>query len=225
MIITIDGPAGSGKSTIAKTLAEKLGYKFLDTGAMYRVVALAAQRAELVRLPNDQEKIGRLAATIEIGFEGTGSQLRVFLGTEDVSGLIRTEGVSSFASQISAIPAVRAAMVEKQRQLGKRYGNVVTEGRDQGSVVFPDAGLKLYLDADVQERAKRRYEQLVQQGHPAEFEKILSALKERDFRDKTREASPLVIPQGAVVIDTTPLTADGVMKRIIELVRERSLDA
>ncbi len=131
----------------------------------------------------DAAGIGELARTVNISFEGVGADLRVFVNGEEVTGLIRTEAVSQFASRISTFPEVRVALVEKQRELGKRYGNVVTEGRDQGSVVFPDAGLKLYLDAEVSERARRRYDQLLAQGQPADYEKILQALKERDFRD------------------------------------------
>ncbi len=220
MIVTIDGPAGSGKSTIAKALAKRLGWMFLDTGAMYRVVALLVGRAGLDT--QDREGITELARKADIEFERTEAELKVLVGGEDVTPAIRTEAVSQFASQISTIPQVRQALVQQQRDLGKKYGNIVTEGRDQGSVVFPHAELKVFLDADVGERGRRRFDQLRGQGQPADLEKILESLKERDLRDKTRSASPLVVPENAVVVDTTRLTADQVLERIIELVKERS---
>ena len=218
MIITIDGPAGSGKSTIARAVADELGWMFLDTGAMYRAVALLARRAGLgVERAN---QIAELAREARIAFERTDSLLKVFLNDEDVTDPVRTEGVSEFASKISAIPEVRAVLVDKQRELASRYGHVVTEGRDQGSVVFPHAELKVYLDADVAERARRRYEQLGGQGQAADYEKILAALKERDRRDQTRAASPLVVPERAVVIDTTRMTPGEVLDRILQLARQ-----
>jgi cytidylate kinase len=220
MIITIDGPAGSGKSTIARALARRLGWMFLDTGAMYRVVALLVKREGLEI--GETGRIAELAHTADIGFEPAQGDMKVWVGREEVTPEIRTEAVSQFASQISTIPSVRQALVQKQRDLGIKYGNIVTEGRDQGSVVFPHAELKVYLDADVAERARRRYEQLLDQGQSADMEKILVSLKERDLRDKTREASPLVVPDNAVVVDTTRLTPEQVMERIIELVKERS---
>ncbi len=220
MIITIDGPAGSGKSTIARGLAKRLGWMFLDTGAMYRAVALLVRRAGLEI--GDMDRIAKLAHTVEIDFKPVKNDLKIFVGREEVTAEIRTETVSEFASKISAIPQVRRALVQKQREMGKKYENIVTEGRDQGSVVFPNAELKVFLDADVAERARRRYEQLLGQGQSADMEKILDSLKERDLRDKTREASPLVVPDKAVVVDTTRLTPEQVMERIIELTRERS---
>jgi len=219
MIVTIDGPAGSGKSTLARNLARRLGWTYLDTGAMYRVVALRVQEERLD--PSQTNAASELARTARIGFEWSDKELKVLLNDRDVTGLVRTEAVSVLASKVSAIPEVRSAMVEKQRELGRRYPNVVTEGRDQGSVVFPDAELKVYLDADVRERARRRFDQLHELGQPADFSAILAALKERDERDRTRSASPLVVPNDAVVIDTTNLTAEQVMDRIVQLIESQ----
>jgi cytidylate kinase len=219
MIVTIDGPAGSGKSTIAKNLAQKLGWMFLDTGAMYRVVAWLVQQRN-IRL-EETARIAEIARSAIIRFVRQGASLDIYLEKENVTAFVRTEAVSEFASRISAIYEVREALVQKQRDLGVFYGNIVTEGRDQGSVVFPQAQLKVYLDAEVDERARRRYEQLRQQGQPANYEKILEALKDRDHRDKTRTVSPLVVPSGAVVLDTTHMTPAQVLDRLIELVKER----
>ena len=205
---------------MARNLARRLGWMFLDTGAMYRVVALLVRREGLDLGAVD--RISELARQAEIGFERTENDLKIFVGGQEVTAAVRTEEVSQFASKISMIPQVREALVLKQRELGKKYGNIVTEGRDQGSVVFPNAELKVYLDAEVCERARRRVDQLRAQEQPADLEKILEALKERDFRDKTRKASPLVVPDEAVVIDTTRLTPDEVMERIIGLVKKRS---
>jgi cytidylate kinase len=219
MIVTIDGPAGSGKSTIAKNLSEKLGWMFLDTGAMYRVVAWLVQRENLKL--EDTARIAEIAQTAQIRFVRRDHSLDIYLNDENVTAFVRTEAVSEFASRISAIPEVRTALVQKQRDLAEFYGNIVTEGRDQGSVVFPNAELKVYLDADVAERARRRYEQLLEQGQPADLAKILEALKDRDHRDKTRSTSPLVVPDRAVVLDTTLMTPAQVLERLIHLVKER----
>jgi cytidylate kinase len=219
MIITIDGPAGSGKSTIAKNLATKLGWMFLDTGAMYRVVAWLTMKNHISL--DEPERISELARTARIGFERHEGNLDVLVDEINVTAEVRTETVSEIASRISTIPPVREALVEKQRELAKQYGNIVTEGRDQGSVVFPDAELKVYLDADVNERAKRRYEQLRSQNQPANYEKILDALKDRDHRDKTRNISPLIVPQHAKILDTTHMTPNEVMEQLIQWIKER----
>jgi cytidylate kinase len=219
MIVTIDGPAGSGKSTIAKNLSEKLGWMFLDTGAMYRVVAWLVQRENIAL--EETARIAEIAQSAQIRFVRRDHSLDIYLNDENVTTFVRTEAVSEFASRISAIPEVRTALVQKQRDLAKFYGNIVTEGRDQGSVVFPNAELKVYLDADVAERARRRYEQLIEQGQPADMAKILEALKDRDHRDKTRATSPLVVPDRAIVLDTTLMTPAQVLGRLIQLVKER----
>lgn len=204
MRITIDGPAGAGKSTVARLVAERLQYTYLDTGAMYRCAALASLRG--VAAPGE----------IEIDFDANGA---VLLAGEDVTLLIRTPEVTSLASKVAADPSVRAALVERQRHL-MAEGDWVAEGRDVGTVVVPDAELKVFLDADPRERAERRAAQL-----GADVETILAQQNERDERDRTREASPLVAAEDAVNLDTTGLSIDQVVDRIAALADERTAAA
>lgn len=199
MRIAIDGPAGAGKSTVARLVAERLGFTYLDTGAMYRCAALASLR-------------GQAPADAEVDFDAEGA---VYLGGEDVSLLIRTPEVSSLASQVAAEPEVRAGLVARQREL-MAEGDWVAEGRDIGTVVVPDAELKVFLDADPLERAQRRAEQL-----GADVQEILAQQQERDERDRTRQASPLVAADDAVHVDTTGLSIDQVVERIAELAKAR----
>ncbi len=187
MIVTIDGPAGSGKSTAARLLAARLGFPFLDTGAMYRAVALKSISAGID--VNDTARVAEIAHRIEIEALGPVVQM----DGRDVTALIRTQAVATAASRVAAIPEVRTALVLLQRKAaGGR--NIVTEGRDQGTVVFPDAKCKFYLTANVEERARRRQHELVEQGQQMSFEEILSQLIERDTRDATRHTAPLHQP-------------------------------
>ena len=194
MVIAIDGPAGAGKSTVARAVADALGFTYLDTGAMYRAVALARLRGE---------------QPADVGFEDG----RVTLNGEDVSGQIRTPEVSEEASRVAAERAVREAMVARQREL-MRDGDWVAEGRDIGSVVVPDAEVKVFLTADPRERAQRRAKEL-----GADPEEVLRDVQARDERDSTRDASPLVRADGAEELDTTGLGVDEVVRRIVELAR------
>lgn len=214
MIVTIDGPAGAGKTTVARAVAAGLGVRYLDTGAMYRAAAWKALRE---RIPlQDEARLAAMVRASRIELEGT----RVSIDGEDVSDRIRSEEVSQAASIVSAHAPVRAALVEHQRAIGRR-GSLVTEGRDQGSVVFPDAEHKFFLTASIEERARRRHREVG--GDPSQVRREMSR---RDDRDRTRAASPLVLPDGAVQIDTTSLSVEQVVEKILEKVgRGRRLDS
>ena len=220
MIVTIDGPAGSGKSSLAKRVAKALRWMYLDTGATYRAVAYQAQRQGLdIHQP---EELDRLCRTLDLDFQwADNGDLRVIVDGADVSDAIRTEQISSFASRVATLPQVRNAMVDKQRQLAAQFDNVVTEGRDQGTVVFPHAQLKIFLDASVEERAKRRQLQLEQSGQPADYDQILQAIRQRDNQDSTRATAPLVAAEDAVKLDTTNLTLDQVETKVLELIQAK----
>ena len=217
-IIAIDGPAGAGKSTIAKTLARRLGYLFINTGAMYRAVAWkAAQRG----VPFDAaDQVGKLAEDSWIELTGTVDALRVLIDGHDITDEIIKPAISQSASIVSAIPAVRRALVARQQQMGKA-GGVVMEGRDIGTQVFPDAEVKIYLDATSDARAQRRFDEDCARGTAlASLEQMKFEIEERDTRDKTRADSPLVQAEGAVYIDSSSMTIDEVVEKILSLVAE-----
>jgi cytidylate kinase len=210
MIIAMDGPAGAGKSTIARALAARLGLTFLDTGAMYRAVALACLRAGVE--PADTSAVVRIARELELSFDGDGKVL--------ISGLpaepdIRSDAVNAIVSPVATIPAVRSAMVEKQREVAARAGGVVAEGRDITTVVFPEADFRFYLDASPRVRAERRARQLGRLGEVAEIER---GLAERDRIDSTREDSPLHLGQGVTRVVTDGLDAQGVLDELLALI-------
>jgi cytidylate kinase len=217
IIVAIDGPAGAGKSTIAKSVAAKLGFVYIDTGAMYRAVALWALRAGIPE--TDVHKLEQLALQAEITF-AAGSQA-VYLNGEDVTEAIREPDVSAAASKVSAISGVRRALVDKQREMGA-VGSVVMEGRDIGSVVFPDARVKIFLDAPSPERVQRRKLELAGRGVQSDAHATAKAIDERDHRDRTRAEAPLVQAPDAVYVDSGGLTIDEVEEQVLKIIRERT---
>jgi CMP/dCMP kinase len=217
-VVTIDGPAGAGKSTTARQLAARLQYAFLDTGAIYRTVALSARRQGVDW--SDGVALAALAASLDLHFEGSGPQSRVVVGGQDITGDIRTPEISDGASRVSAFPEVRAALLSLQRSIGAR-GRIVAEGRDTGTVVFPTAAAKFFLTAPVQVRADRRTRELQAAGQPVDPAEVLREMDLRDARDRTRAVSPLRKADDAVEIDTAGLSADEVVDRMEAVVRSR----
>jgi len=212
MIIAIDGPSGSGKSTLGRMLARELNLLYLDTGSMYRAVALAVMAADLD--PADKEAVAALAAGIDIDLEGAPDSLKVLLEGRDVTEAIRTESVTAMSSVVSTIPGVRRAMVERQRQMGQR--GAVLNGRDIGTVVFPNADLKFFLTAAPEERAERRFNEDRLTNAAVSFEQTLTEMTERDRRDSTRADSPLKVADDAIVIDSSALSIEQVFARMME---------
>ncbi len=217
-IIAIDGPSGAGKSTLSKLLARTLGLTNLDTGAMYRCVALAAARRNVD--PDDAEALGRLGEAINIHFERSGEGERVFLDGDDVSSAIRSPEISLLTSRVAACPAVRLAMVRLQQDLG-RDGGVVLEGRDIGTVVFPQADVKFFLSASVEERGRRRFEELRSQGRAVDLARTIAEVEARDAADSAREHAPLLQAADAVAIDTTKKSIDDVLEEMLAIIQER----
>jgi CMP/dCMP kinase len=220
MIITIDGPSGAGKSTLGRMLARALKLLYLDTGAMYRAVALAVLNSGVST--KDAAAVAAVAEKAGIKLEGDPDSLQVLLDGRDVSDEIRNEDVTHTSSVISTIPEVRRTLVERQREMGKRGNGVVLEGRDTGTVVFPNADLKFFLTAGPEERAQRRYEEDRLRVRDATYEETLDDINTRDRRDSTRQDSPLAIAQDAIVIDSTELSIEDVFERMLEEVRRRA---
>ena len=214
MIVTIDGPAGAGKSTVARALARRLGYRYLDTGAMYRAVALAGLQAGVDwKRP---EQLAELAASLDLRV----SAARIYLQGEDVTEAVRSQAVTSVTRYAANHPQVRAHLVQLQQAVAAGQ-DIVTEGRDQGTVVFPLAECKIFLTAGPEERARRRQRDLHERGEPATLEEILAAQERRDSEDASREVGPLLRAEDAVEVLTDGLTQDQVVDRLEELVRQR----
>ena len=219
IIIAIDGPVGSGKSTVARRVAEMMGYLHLDSGAMYRGVAWKALRDGV---PLDSpERLTALAEGVRIDLVPNDGTLRVILDGEDITDLIRTPEVSHAASVVAVVPGVRQPMVAEQRRAGEQ-GGVVMEGRDIGSVVFPHADLKIFLDASPEVRAERRLRELREKGEPLELDKVLADVRQRDRRDREREMSPLVRAADAVVVDNTAMDAEETARVIVLCAKEKA---
>ena len=217
LIITIDGPSGVGKSSVAKSVAKILGLTYLDTGAMYRAVALLVSRNRIDI--NNEQNLSDILNSTNIKFEQIGHEnYSLMLNNEDVSRLIRTPEISALASDVATKKTVRTKLVELQQQIGCT-GNIVADGRDMGTYVFPDADYKFYLDATVPERVKRRWKQLLELGHRVDIEEVKKEIETRDIQDRGRSESPLHPALNAVIIDTTYISANEVINRIINIVR------
>lgn len=216
--IAIDGPASSGKSTVAKIIAKKHGFIYIDTGAMYRAITFAAMTKQVDL--SDEHSLSDLAAHLPITFEADKNGQLVFLEGKEVTEAIRQNEVSHNVSQVAAHGKVREVLVEKQRQMSK-IGSVVMDGRDIGTVVLPDAQVKFFLVASVTERAERRYKENLEKGIPSDFEELKSEIERRDYLDSTRKVSPLVKAQDALLVDTTGLSIEQVVKKIEEIIAEK----
>ena len=215
MIIAIDGPSGAGKSTLGKMIAKHLGLLYLDTGAMYRAVGLAVLQSQIDS--EDSEKITELAEQAEIELIGVPNDLKILLNARDVSKEIRTNEVGQMASIVSTISGVRENLVKRQRQLGKSAKNgAVLDGRDIGTVVFPNADIKFFLTASAESRAKRRYKEDLEKGIEMDYQKTLNEINKRDERDKNRKHSPLKIPQGGVIINSDGKNIEQVFEEMLE---------
>jgi cytidylate kinase len=221
VIVTIDGPAGSGKSTAARKLAARLGIPYLDTGAMYRVVTLAALEdgADL----RDDDALAALADRSDYQLDLGPTHIRVTLRGRDVTEEVRSMRVNDHTRFIAASPGVRRVLIEKQREIGRRLGAMVTEGRDQGTAAFPKADIKFFLDAAVEKRAERRLHELLADGEDVNLEQVLANLNERDRTDASRPVAPLVKPDDAICIDTTNLTIGEVVDELIRRLERAGL--
>ena len=213
-LITIDGPGGSGKGTVAKILAAKLGWNILDSGALYRLIALISENIK----KTDPDSIGKELKDKSIFFELVKDHYHLFFDGKDVTNFIRREEIGVKASDLAHNQNIRNLIKDTQRSFYDTNIGLIADGRDMGSVVFPEAGIKIYLDASIEERAKRRQIQLKEKGMEVNMRNLISSLEDRDLKDKNRDVSPLLIPQGAKVIDSTNLSIDEVVNKIMNLV-------
>ena len=217
-VVAIDGPAGAGKSSVSRAVAERLGYRYIDSGAMYRVIGFLARERGIAA--DDAAALAALCGATAISFETRGGQVRVLADQRDVSRDIRSADAGQWASKVSAVPAVRECLVAQQREMAQG-GRVVMEGRDIGTVVCPDAAVKIYLDASPRERAARRAQELKLRGEVIDLDRMTREIEERDARDSSRAHSPMKPAEDAVEVDTTGVPLDDVINRICELVRTR----
>jgi cytidylate kinase len=219
MLVAIDGPAGAGKSTVARAAAERLGFTYLDTGAMYRAVGLAAKRANVPLPIAEPEPVVRIAEASQVRVTGSSEDARTYLNGEDVSKDIRTPEISLYASAVSAIPGVRRRLAGMQRELALQGGGVL-EGRDIGTKVVPETPHKFFLTARAEVRAERRFKELEAKGTPQPFEKVLSDMNARDHADSTRADSPLTYDESYTVVDTSDQTIDEVVESVLASIRK-----
>jgi CMP/dCMP kinase len=220
LVVAVDGPAGTGKSSVSRGLARSLGARYLDTGAMYRIVTLAVLRAGIDL--DDVDAVGAAASAVDLAVGYDPDEDRSYLAGENVSTEIRGDEVTKAVSAVSAVPSVRARLVELQRELAAGQGSVVVEGRDIGTVVLPDADVKIFLTASAEERARRRNDQNIASGLDDDYEAVLADVKRRDHLDSTRKVSPLRAAEDASVVDTSDMTEPQVVAHLLELVKQRA---
>lgn len=216
--VAIDGPAGAGKSTLAKAAAKALGFVYVDTGAIYRTVGLAARRAGIAK--DDVSGVTGMLSGLSVDIIYQDGAQHMLLDGEDVTDRIRTPEISDYASNVSAMPGVRAYLMDTQRQMAEKY-SVIMDGRDIGTVVLPGADLKVFLTADVEKRAKRRFAELTEKGVETTFDEVLEEMRVRDARDSGRETAPLKAADDAVILDTGDMTLDESIQALLDLIRSR----
>ncbi len=219
-VIAIDGPSGAGKGTVCALIAQELGWHLLDSGALYRITGLAATRRNIAL--DDEDNVAKVAANLDVEFKPSAKGVSVILEGDDVSTTIRTEEVGSLASQVAALPKVRDALLQRQRDFAIAPG-LVADGRDMGTVVFTEAPVKVFLTASAEERGQRRYKQLLEKGIHGSLPALIEDIRARDERDSNRAVAPLKPAQDAVVIDSTSLTIDEVCQKVMNLVRNAGL--